>query len=106
MKRKSETIAFRAGDDLLKSIDQQREPFGISRGDWVRGIVVTWINLIHQNQQVGTTPTVDLDEVLGRLDQVHRNQAKVLYMCLTVIGNVPPNDARDMVRKQLMNGDE
>ena len=32
---------------LLNAIDKQREYFGISRGVWVRGIVITWLNQIH-----------------------------------------------------------
>ncbi len=106
MRKKSETIAFRADTDLLKKIDEQRVSFGISRGDWVRGIITTWLNLIEQNKQIEPADTVSLSDLHGQLNTILENQVKTLYLELVNIGNLSADDARTLARRLLHDKDE
>lgn len=50
MKRPSETVSFRLSTDVAKLVDRAREPFGLSRGEWVRGLVINHLQHDETNQ--------------------------------------------------------
>ena len=102
MRQKTETVSFRADTELLKAIDDQRHHFQISRGAWVRGIVITWLNQIHLENQTHRPNQDQLEAVGNQLERVLRNQAKSLYLEMTVIGGMSDDDARSLVKRQLI----
>ena len=67
MNRPSETISFRATKEVLRMIDTARSAFGLSRGDWVRGVVTA--HLHQERMETVTRSLVDLrlslDEILA-----------------------------------------
>lgn len=48
MKNRSETVSFRLNSEVAQLVDRARGPFGISRGEWVRGLVINHL----QNDQI------------------------------------------------------
>lgn len=106
MRKQTTTIAFRVDKDLVREIDAQREPFGSSRGEWVRGIVITWLNLIQQNRQVAPADSATIDALGSKLEVISRNQAKSVYLLLTAIGNISQEDARALVKRQLLGEED
>ena len=88
----------------MRLIDQARADFGISRGDWVRSVVVSHI---HQNDHVALTALLsDIAQSAERLDgelaKVQTNLGRTLFAILTVVGGMEPNDAKDIVRNKLL----
>ncbi len=100
MRSKTETISFRADLDLLRLIDKQREHFAISRGSWVRGIVITWLNQI----DVPQTDSLNEDQlkiITDSLARIYLGLAKSTYLNLTRVGQISKEDARELVREHL-----
>lgn len=103
MKRKSQTVSFRADEDTLRLIDERRKPFGISRGDWVRGVV--------QTQLFGREGEADSPQLAALVAQQaeladgvgHLNvaMARVLFALLTQVGQIDAETAKEIVRKVL-----
>ena len=106
MRKQTTTIAFRIDKDVLREIDIQRKPFGTSRGEWVRGIVITWLNLIQQNRQIAPADSATIDALSSKLESISRNQAKSVYLLLTAIGNISQEDARALVKRQLLGEED
>lgn len=101
MKRPSETISFRLNDEVAKLVDRARGPFGISRGEWVRGLVINHL----QNNSV--------DQVSGELIELRQSvlglQAgsqslqdsirRLAYVLLTQSEPLTPAQAQEGVAK-------
>lgn len=103
MKRRSETVSFRADEELLRLIDEARKPFGISRGDWVRG--VTQSQLLGRNDQLDLTPLTALqsgqEELVQGVGKLYTGLARVLFVLLTQVGQLAAEEAKEIVRKAL-----
>lgn len=102
MKVRTETVSFRADPDLLKLIDDQCQRFGISRGNWVRGVV-----LAHLHRSANPVDPVDLGPVERKLDGLERlldllktDLARSLFFVLTRVGEMPVGEAREFVRSK------
>ncbi len=103
MKRRSDTVSFRADEELLRLIDEARKPFGISRGDWVRGVV--------QSQVFGGKSEVDLaqlatlaghqEELAESVGRLNVALPRILFAVLTQVGQLDAEQAKEIVRKTL-----
>jgi len=104
MKRPTEVVAFRADETLLKRIDNARKALGLSRGDWVREVIVTHL---HEDDDQLELPTViaDLRQLIEQLDQavqqLSTNQKRTLIILLTKIGGMDLNQAKEVARCKL-----
>lgn len=58
MRRKTTPISFRVDEETLRRIDELSKSYGISRGDWVRGVVIA---RLHES---------DHSELLAQLEHV------------------------------------
>lgn len=97
MRKKTETIAFRADDDLLRLIDRQRDIYGLSRGNWVKAIVISWLH----NQGKGIDEVAqELKSLSGQIETVRLDVAKAVYIQLTVSNSVSDEEAREIIRSQ------
>lgn len=104
MRRRTETVSFRASEDLLRRIDEERTPFGISRGDWVRGVITARMFMEKADALA--------DEIAGIAGAVHRteeeltklkaNLARAVYLVITCVSDIDPEQARDLVREKLL----
>lgn len=97
MRRKTETVAFRADEDLLRLVDKQREIYGLSRGNWVRAIVISWLH--HQGQGIEDV-TRELKVLHGQIESVRLDVAKSLYIQLTATNSASDEEAREIIRNQ------
>ena len=84
MKTASEPVSFRASTAMLSQIDARRKPFGISRGEWVRGIVMQ-----HLSGADATALSGQLDGLAATVSELQRAQstakndmARQLYLLL------------------------
>lgn len=99
MKRKSQTIGFRVPNEIADSIDEARKAFGISRGDWVRGVVVRSL------AAVNTQDDSQLDDVRCQLQSIFDNVTtnrlalkRVAYSLLVQAAQLSTDDAKQLTR--------
>lgn len=108
MKTHSETVSFRADNDLLKQIDAECVEFGVSRGSWVRGVVLAHF---HRREMAVTKDDLDefvrqLDALTSKVDSLQPDIAQSLFFVLTKVGAMPADQAKELVRsKFLARGD-
>ena len=104
MCHKSETISFRASEDLLRQIDKAREPFGISRGDWVRGVVTGW--LFREGEEGRTDQLSEIANGVHRgedeLAKLNARLARAVYLILTCATDIEPAEIQALVRDKLL----
>lgn len=105
MKTHSEPVSFRASAQLLKQIDARREPFGISRGDWVRGVVLQALS-----SQDASTLASQIDALTATLGDISdetrgfkRDLARSLFLVLVHAGSLSSEDARKIVQEKLLS---
>ena len=100
MKRRTETVAFRIDEELGRLIDKAREPFQISRGDYVRAMAHA--ELLRARDGRGDS-LVDIQEQLGELLSESRDLRegleRMLFATLTMIAKIPPETATMAVRR-------
>lgn len=103
MQRKTETIGFRADTELLRLIDNARQPFAISRGDWARSVVITHLHDADRQSLLTLVGELrdQLTQLNERLVQSERNLARVAYLLLTEVGDLPNEQAKELVRSRL-----
>lgn len=93
----SNTIAFRAPEELLALIDDAAQRLNVTRGELVRGIVAT-----HFESQPAAIVD-DLAKLLAKTSMIHRNQARLLVTLLTAIGKSPLEEAKEITRTSLLS---
>ena len=102
MRTHSETVSFRADTDLLKLIDAECKRFGISRGSWVRGAIQA--HFVRQETPIEQIDLSLLTEKLDSLEQhfdgVRHDTAKSLFYVLTRVGQIPADQAKELVRSK------
>lgn len=102
-RKKSETISFRADQDLLRQIDEARRRFGTSRGDWTRAVIGAHLYR-HDEEQI-TLMLLEISAALTRIEgEIPRllvNQARSLFAVLTLIVEMPPEEAKKLIRSKL-----
>jgi len=102
MTNKRNRISFRIDDEQAKQLDNARQPFGLSRHDWARGVLVAWLEKSEEtelNQQL-----IMLHEEIGQLEPtLERNLSRLLFTVLTVGLNVDPADAKAAVNELFLS---
>ncbi|MFN9721637.1 MAG: hypothetical protein ACK58H_00195 [Planctomyces sp.] len=105
MKTASEPVSFRASTAMLSQIDARRKPFGISRGEWVRGIVMQ-----HLSGADATALSGQLDGLAATVSELQRAQstakndmARQLYLLLIELGGRDPEQARELVVNRFLS---
>lgn len=101
MGQKTETVSFRLNNDVLKLIDRERSPFGISRGEWIRGLVVNHL----QNNPVDKLAAELVEVRRTVLEQttdvhlLHDSIRRLAYMLMTQAEPLSPVEAKEGVQK-------
>jgi hypothetical protein len=104
MKRRTQVVAFRADETLLQRIDSARKALGLSRGDWVREVIVTHL---HEDDDQLELPTLisDLRQLVEQLDQSVQqlgvNQKRSLIILLTKVAGMELETAKEVARCKL-----
>lgn len=100
----SQPISFRVPSATLKQIDARRNPFGISRGEWVRGIV-----LQHLAGSDANSLSAQIDglaagqsEFNRTAEQQRKDLARLLFLVLTELGNLPRDVAKQVVVERFL----
>jgi hypothetical protein len=104
MRKRSQVVSFRADEDLLRLLDQERGNFEISRGALVRGI--TQAHFHARDDEPILALLNDIRDNDARLDaeivKLQTNLARVLFALLTVVGEMSSEDAKQIVRNKLL----
>jgi hypothetical protein len=93
----SNTIAFRAPEELLALVDGAAHKLNVTRGELVRAIVAT-----HFESQPAAIVD-DLAKLLAKASLIQRNQARLLVTLLTTIGKSPLEEAKEIARTSLLS---
>lgn len=106
MKRKTEIVSFRGDASLLARIDKAREPLEISRGDWVREVVIAHLHNLDESlewpAQIADFRQAQ-EQVQQELERLHANQRRSLLILLTRVGEVDLDRAKELVRCKLQS---
>ena len=98
MSRPSETVSFRLNSDVGKLVDRQRKPFGLSRGEWVRGLVTN--NLQNNSVDQLAKEIIELRQtVRDESEALHDSIRRLAYLVLTQADPLTPDKAKDEVQK-------
>ncbi len=108
MKTHSETVSFRAEQDLLKRIDKERSAFDLSRGAWVRGIITAHVFRDEESSssQIPDEVQQAIEETRSQLEGLRMLIAKATLIVLNKVGDVPLEEARELVRNKLIQKSE
>lgn len=98
MSRQKHTISFRINDELAKLLDDAREPFGLSRHEWARGVLIAWLQRSEEAEL--NSELIDLRQDMERLlPAINQSLARHLFAMLTVGANVTTGDAKEVVKQ-------
>ncbi len=85
-------------------MDQARKDFDLSRGRWLMSVVEA-----HLHRRDDAALMAMISEVLqgnerhdGELAKLQTNLARILFAMLTIVGEMKPEDAMDIVRNKLL----
>lgn len=93
--QKSETVSVRLPSSLLEAIDKHRKPWKVSRGQWVRAAVQQQLDQAEAKQV--------LDDLLREAKTLRRNHARALLCILTLLGDIPAEEAQEHVRRVMIS---
>lgn len=102
-RKRTETVSFRADEDLLQLLDDARRRFGISRGEWARGIIQAALYRTERellDQQLADIQKV-LDELARSQLRLLANHSRGVFAVLTLVGKIPADDAKELIRVNL-----
>ena len=105
MKTRSETISFRADQDLLKRIDIESKQFELSRASWVRGIITSHA-FRDQEPRLAEIPEevqLSIEEMKLQLEELKMKLATATLIVLSKVGDIPIDEAREIVRSNLLS---
>jgi uncharacterized protein (DUF1778 family) len=105
MKRKSETISFRVDENLARLIDESRSVFGTSRGDFVRGVLISHLHQADARMIADQLLELreDVEALRAACAGAQTAQRQALYVVLTVLGQRPVDEAQGIVRRVFGN---
>ena len=108
MKTRSETISFRADQDLLKRIDIESKQFELSRASWVRGIITSHAFRDHEPRvaEIPEELQQTIDEMRQQLEELKMTLARATLIILSKVGDIPTDEAREIVRSKLLKQEE
>ena len=107
MRKRSKTISFRLSEDLHVKLAAQGSSNGLSIGETARAMVVAQLmgEDVEQRDRIG--------EVLSRIGSLDENQkatqkqlAYLLFSLLTNVANLSPDDAKNIVRRDLLKRED
>lgn len=97
----TETIATRFGHDTLGLLDKARKPFGDSRGDHMRRLVIAMLERDTDSELIRRLE--ELQASVANLEiEVQKNQRsmrRMLYAILVTIGDVNASHAHEIAGK-------
>ncbi|MDV6032468.1 MAG: hypothetical protein F9B45_20755 [Phycisphaera sp. RhM] len=100
-RRPTETVATRFGRDTLGLLDKARKPFGDSRGDHMRRLVIATLErdtdseLIRRLEELqASVANLEIE-----LQKTQRAMRRILYAILVTIGDVDASDAHEIAGK-------
>ena len=106
MRRKTEIVSFRADASLLARIDKSREALEISRGEWVREVVIAHFHNLDDSVE-WPAQIADFrqsqDQLQQEVNRLHTNQRRSLLIVLTRIGELDLESAKELVRCKLQS---
>jgi hypothetical protein len=94
---KNNTIAFRVEASMLAAIDEECARLRISRGELVRAIVAVHF------EACPAQLLERVDRLDAQLKRLSRNQVRALVTLLTQIGALSLDQAKDIVRSNLIS---
>ena len=100
MAESSENISFRLSAELLRKLDKEREPFGDSRGQFSRRLVIA--QLLRSQDDAQLVQVSDLRQNIANLEDVAdanqqdlmRAVRRLAYLFLTANHPVPADQAK------------
>lgn len=105
MRTHSETVSFRADEELLKLIDAECEEFKVSRGLWVRGVIISYF--VRREAAITQDDLSDLlkrvDELTSTVNAIRPDVERSLYFVLTRVGKMPSATAKELVRVKFLD---
>lgn len=106
MPRKTEIISFRATASILARIDKAAQPLELSRGDWVREIVIAHFHNLDDALE-WPAQIADFREAQEHMqqaiEQIQQNQRRQVFVELTHIGKLDSEKAKDIIRCNLLS---
>jgi hypothetical protein len=104
-KRTNVTVSFRADENLTRLIDEARSLFGVSRGHWVRGVVIGHLHRADPTEF--NDQFVELRQTLQELcEESQRAQARfrrLSFALLTLVADITSAEAKAIVEKIFHN---
>lgn len=101
MKRKTEIVSFRADASLLARIDAACSSIGLSRGDWVREIILAHLHNLDESiewpAQLADSRQL-LEQIEHAIERLSNSQKRLLYIVLTVVGEIDSQQAKEIVK--------
>lgn len=103
MKKVTSTISFRATPEILQQIDRQRSPFGLSRGEWVRGVIHQQLERVGQSREGGLMEVAcdDIEAITAEVAKIDTNVTRSLFILLTLLGNIPAEQVKEIIRNKM-----
>src|SRR5689334_7031710 len=101
MKRRTQTVSFRADEDTLRLWDDKRKAFGVSRGYWDRGVVQTQLFSERGQADIAQLSALAAQqiEIADGVGKLNTAMARMLFVLLTQVGEIDAEAAREIVRK-------
>ena len=101
----SESISFRLSAELLRKLDKKRDPFGDSRGEYSKRIVMA--DLLRQQDDSDAQQILELRQAVALVDddlQEHSDAVltavrRLAFAVLTSTRPLPSDEAREIVRQ-------
>jgi hypothetical protein len=107
MKRATKTISFRVNHEVAGLIETARKPFGLSAGEYVRGIITRSLDSFS-----GSSTENDLAEIRQALAELTAENLalqqclrRLAFVILTRTGDLTPEAGRDAVRQIFQHQD-
>lgn len=105
MRTPSETISIRMDQEQLKLLDRRRHPFGDSRGEHIKRMIIDQLLRVEQTQLSDNIVRLRaaLDEVDDRQDRgmtkLNENLRRLTYVLLTTAGGLVADEAEQAARR-------
>lgn len=106
MRRRTIPISFRVDEDVLRRIEDECKPYGISRGDWVRGVVISRLHAADQTELLA-----QLEHLIGGVSELHvlvsrgkEFQERSFAAMLHHVGNLDLEEVRQILRQVSKEG--
>lgn len=101
----SENVSFRLKQELLRKLDQQRDPFGDSRGEYARRLVIAELNGVRDESLLNQF--VEFRQLVAAIDdEIHVSKVafkdaiqKLTFVMLTSSDGLPAAEAKQIAQR-------